>query len=211
MSGNASDAINSFNEIIAFLDGVKDSEDLSSIIASIEQQVARKAEDSSVVHKAGKETITGAKTFNSGVNFLGSGDSNAVTLSTNTRINVNGTNQTVLGFGNSNFYINHGNYNLLLRGKATRPTYNNADMALFSDVSGKQDAISDLATIRDGAAKGATALQSVPSEYVTETELNEKGYATTSELTSGLDSKASVTQVESMIAKAITNTLNTEV
>lgn len=42
VSGNANDAINSFNEIIAFLDGVKDSEDLSSIIASIEQQIASK-------------------------------------------------------------------------------------------------------------------------------------------------------------------------
>lgn len=42
VSGNPSDAINSFNEIIAFLDGVKDSEDLDSIIASIEQQIAGK-------------------------------------------------------------------------------------------------------------------------------------------------------------------------
>lgn len=37
--------------------------------------------------------------------------------------------------------------------------------------STKQDVITDLATIRSGASKGATALQSVPSEYVTETEL----------------------------------------
>ena len=42
VSGNPSDAINSFNEIIAFLDGIKDSQDLSSIIASIEQQIAGK-------------------------------------------------------------------------------------------------------------------------------------------------------------------------
>lgn len=42
VSGNPSDAINSFNEIIAFLDGIKDSQDLSSIIASIEQQIADK-------------------------------------------------------------------------------------------------------------------------------------------------------------------------
>lgn len=37
--------------------------------------------------------------------------------------------------------------------------------------NGKQDTISDLNTIRSGAALGATALQSVPSEYVTQTEL----------------------------------------
>ena len=42
LSGNTNDAINSFNEIIAFLDGVKDSQDLNSIIASIEQQIADK-------------------------------------------------------------------------------------------------------------------------------------------------------------------------
>ena len=42
VSGNANDAINSFNEIIAFLDGVKDTQDLTSIIASIEQQIAGK-------------------------------------------------------------------------------------------------------------------------------------------------------------------------
>lgn len=46
------------------------------------------------------------------------------------------------------------------------------------DISGKQDTISDLATIRAGAAKGATALQSIPSEYITETELEAKGYLT---------------------------------
>ena len=33
---------------------------------------------------------------------------------------------------------------------------------------GKQEAIADLATIRSGAEKGATALQSIPEEYVTE-------------------------------------------
>lgn len=42
VSGNPSTAINSFNEIIAFLEGITDSEDLESIIASIEQQIAAK-------------------------------------------------------------------------------------------------------------------------------------------------------------------------
>lgn len=64
----------------------------------------------------------------------------------------------------------------------------------------KQDVISDLAIIRSGASKGATALQSVPAEYVTETELNAKGYltkhqdishlATKTEVTNGLATKA---------------------
>lgn len=40
VSGNPSETINSFNEIIAFLDGVKDTQDLGGIIAAIEQQIA---------------------------------------------------------------------------------------------------------------------------------------------------------------------------
>ena len=46
------------------------------------------------------------------------------------------------------------------------------------DITGKQDTIADLETIRSGAALGATALQAIPSEYVTETELDDKGYLT---------------------------------
>ena len=58
------------------------------------------------------------------------------------------------------------------------------------DISGKQDIISDLDTIRSGAAKGATALQSVPAEYITETELNGKGYATSSYVNGELAKKS---------------------
>lgn len=42
VSGNASTAIESFNEIIAFLNGITDSQSLDNIIASIEQQIAEK-------------------------------------------------------------------------------------------------------------------------------------------------------------------------
>ena len=128
--------------------------------------------DDRVVHKEGVETISGAKTFNGGVNFLGSGDSNAVTLSTNTRINVNGTNKTVLGFGSDSFYINHGDYSLLLRGKGTRPTYNGADIALASDVNDKYTKPSigipktDLASaVQTSLDKADTALQSYTELY----------------------------------------------
>jgi hypothetical protein len=53
--------------------------------------------------------------------------------------------------------------------------------------NGKQAAIDDLESIRSGAAKGATALQTIPSSYVTEEYVN------------------------TAIASAITTTLNTEV
>lgn len=42
VSGDTTTAIKTFNEVIAFLDGISDTEDLASIIASIEQQIATK-------------------------------------------------------------------------------------------------------------------------------------------------------------------------
>ena len=42
VSGDTTTAIKTFNEIIAFLDGVNDTQSLSGIIASIEQQIAGK-------------------------------------------------------------------------------------------------------------------------------------------------------------------------
>lgn len=46
------------------------------------------------------------------------------------------------------------------------------------ELNTKQDAIVDLDQIRLGSEKGKTALQSIPSEYITETELESKGYLT---------------------------------
>ena len=46
------------------------------------------------------------------------------------------------------------------------------------DISGKQDKITDLDVIRENAELGATALRSIPEEYITETELNNKKYLT---------------------------------
>ena len=45
VSGNASSAVESFNEIVAFLEGIKDNQALDSIIASIEQQIAGKMDN----------------------------------------------------------------------------------------------------------------------------------------------------------------------
>lgn len=91
---------------------------------------------SGVVHLAGAETITGAKTFTGAVNLIGSDDSNAVGISTNTRFNVHNTGKTILGFGSGIFYINHADYRLRLRGKDKRPHYNSDSnhLALLSDI-----------------------------------------------------------------------------
>ena len=55
---------------------------------------------------------------------------------------------------------------------------NDAGYLTEQDISGKQDAISDLSNIRANAELAKTALQSIPEEYITETELNGKGYLT---------------------------------
>lgn len=49
---------------------------------------------------------------------------------------------------------------------------------LEDSITSKQDKINDIDTIRANASLGATALQSIPSEYITESELNAKGYLT---------------------------------
>lgn len=61
----------------------------------------------------------------------------------------------------------------------TDPIFSASPAASITDVKkaewdGKQDAIADLATIREGASKGATALQSVPSEYGTKAWVTEQ-------------------------------------
>lgn len=87
------------------------------------------------------QKITGEKTITTALNITGSGDNNALRLSEGTRINVFGTTKTILGFtgigGNQyRFLINHGSYELMLRGLNARPYYNdtNTTLALSSDV-----------------------------------------------------------------------------
>ena len=75
------------------------------------------------------------------------------------------------------FNINQ-NGNQEITGKKLNKVLNKMVVATENEIAQKQDKILDLEKIREDASKGATALQSVPSEYVTEEELNAKGYAT---------------------------------
>ena len=80
------------------------------------------------------QTISAPKTFTKAVHFTGTGDTNAMFLTENTRIDVEGTTKTILGMANGQFYINHNSYDLALRGRQTRPKYNNSTLALTSDI-----------------------------------------------------------------------------
>ena len=68
-----------------------------------------------------------------------------------------------------------------LDGYATENWVENQKYITEQDITGKQDVIDDLETIRSGAALGSTALQSVPEEYITGDELESKGYLTTAD------------------------------
>ena len=122
------------------------------------------------------QTISGVKTYTGAVHFIGSGDNNAVFISTNTRFDVEGTTKTVLGFGNNTFYINHNSYELQLRGSGTRPKYNSSSyLALTSDIP---DDTSDL-------TNGAGFITGITSSDVT-TAL---GYTPQAQLVSGTNIK----------------------
>lgn len=141
LSGDTTTAIKTFNEVIAFLDGIEDSESLDAIIASIEQQIAGKMD---------KVTLAAVAT---------SGNYND--LSNKPTIPSAVTESTVSGWG---FTKNTGTY---------------------SKPSGGIPKTDLASAVQTSLGKADTALQSVPSEYVTETELNNKGYSTSSQLNSG--------------------------
>lgn len=84
---------------------------------------------------------------------------------------------------------------------STNPVQNKV---VYSELQKKQGTITDLADIRSGAALGKTALQSVPSEYVTESELTQKGYATTSQVNDKQDRIDDLEAIRSGAAKGAT-------
>ena len=64
VNADASEAINTFNEIIAFLEGVKHTENLDNIIASIEQQIASKQD--TLINGTNIKTINGESILGEG-------------------------------------------------------------------------------------------------------------------------------------------------
>ena len=76
----------------------------------------------------------------------------------------------------------------------------NMELATKEELNTKQDVISDLDSIRSGAAKGATALQSVPSEYATEQWVNEQGFLKEHQDISNLATKAELATKQDVIS-----------
>ena len=75
----------------------------------------------------------------------------------------------------------------------------NIELATKTELATKQDVITDLETIRSGAALGATALQSVPSGYATEQWVNSQGFLKEHQDISNLATKAELATKQDVI------------
>lgn len=75
----------------------------------------------------------------------------------------------------------------------------------------KQDIIADLDLIRKGATAGMSALQEVPSEYVTEQELNDKQYTNKEDLSKKQDTLVNGVNIKTINGKSILGSGNIEI
>jgi hypothetical protein len=195
VSGNASDAIESFNEIIAFLSGIEDSQSLDSIVASIEQQISSKVEASSLAKVAtsgsyndlsNKPTIPAEQ-----VNADWNATSGKAQILNKPTIPTAVTESTVSGWG---FTKNTGTYSKPSGGipktdlaSAVQTSLGKADTALQShqDISGKQDKLvsgTNIKTINNTSILGSGNI-SITGGSGTITEVKANG---TSVATSGV-------------------------
>jgi hypothetical protein len=166
VSGNPSTAINSFNEIVAFLEGVTDSEDLKSIIASIEQQIGAK-----------QDKITDLATIRSGA-ALGATALQSYTekyTGTITGIKMNGASKGTSGVVDLGTVITtHQDISGKLDATAAASTYLSKSDASNTYLGKTAKAASAMSA--DTAAKAAQDASGnvITSTYATKTELNNK-------------------------------------
>jgi hypothetical protein len=94
--------------------------------------------------------------------------------------------------------------NNVIANKADKDHTHSQYLTEHQDISGKQDVIEDLEAIRSGAALGKTALQSIPDEYITESELEGKNYATVSQVNAKQDTITDLETIRSGAALGAT-------
>ncbi len=201
VNADASIAINTFNEIIKFLEGIENTEDLNGIIAGIQQQINKLDTDLGTLSTNISETYlkkSDAKTLYQPVgNYLISIPEEYITEEELTPL-LN-TKQNII---NDLYSIREGAA-LGATALQTIPSEYITEseleakdlvdnLSLDIRLNSKQDIISDLSEIREGASLGATALQKIPEGYITETILDSKNYATSEELTNGLNTKQEI-------------------
>lgn len=205
VSGDASDAINSFNEIIAFLNGIEDSESLDSIIASIEQQIADK-----------QDKITDLDTIRSGA-AKGATALQSYTekyTGTITGITMNGESKGTSGVVNLGTVItSHQD----ISGKADKSSLATvATSGSYNDLVDKPTIPNEVteSTVSGWGFTKNTGTYSKPSDGIPKTDLSSDVQSSLDKAESAIQSLAGYateTFVSDAIASAITTTLNTEV
>lgn len=191
---NVLDGITASTTELNYVDGVT---------SSIQTQLDGKQPSGNYMTTDTIQTVSqsATKTFNGRVNFLGTGDANAIYLSTDTRIDVNGTTRTVLGFANGTFLINNSAYGLNLRGSGTRPAWNGTSyLALTSDIGDATLTIQKNGTTVDTFKANATSDKTINITVPTDT----------SDLTNGADYQTG-SDVSSAISVETTNRENADI
>ena len=189
VSGDASAAIESFNEITAFLNGIEDSENLNSIIAIIEQQIAGKMDDITLAKVAtsgsyndlnDKPTIPSEVTEStiSGWGFTKNTGTYSKPSTGIPKSDLASAVQTSLGKADTALQSHQdisGKQDKLISGTSIKTingesilgsgditvVVDTSSFATKTEVNAKQDIITDLETIRSGAALGATSIQEI--------------------------------------------------
>jgi hypothetical protein len=219
VSGDTTTAIKTFNEVIAFLDGLSDTENLDSIIASIEQQIEAKQDKITDLDTIRANAAKGATALqeeqykgtytkpSTGIpktdlatavqTSLGKADTALQqhqdisgkldkTEAVSTYLSKTEASSTYLGktakaadatkADSATKATQDGNGNNIVNTYATKNELNGK--GTYSKPSTGIPK-SDLASaVQTSLGKADTALQSIPSEYITETELAAKGYTT---------------------------------
>ena len=148
---NAQASINTLNEDINS-QGLQITQ-INTNIGTINTQLSNKADSSSVPtktsqltndsgfltsHQSLSECIKQGDTLTSPLTVTGGDGASAgkIIFTSNGQITDVGT-ATLLGLSSGNLLTGHSSYALKLRGSATRPTYNNSNLALYTDIPSK--------------------------------------------------------------------------
>ena len=187
VNGNASEAIDTFNEITAFLSGVTNTESFEGIIGGFETQLSGKAE----AEHNHDDLYYGKATIDTNINKAKE-DANAYAdeikdeilaiIEEDEKVTANGLtdldervteleNATIVA--DEQFSTTSAN---AIQNKTVTAEFNKVNSSLSSmetTLNGKQDKITDLDTIRNGASAGATAVQPAAlSAYTTTATFN---------------------------------------
>ena len=102
VDGNTTEAIDTFNEIVKFLENIEDSENLASIIAGIQMETANKVTEEANLRKTADDelmslivSLHSVTTFNSSISVLYKGEPETVVFNSSVKFNNEPLNYTL--------------------------------------------------------------------------------------------------------------------